>query len=128
MPDKKIDPNDLFGQMLAQWENLSNDMANTVMGSPAFGQGQNAALTASLKIRETMHEQMSRFLEASNMPSREEISDLRAAVAKLDAKLDRIERKIDAGAAANGPAPQPAKSPPRTRKPRSASKDGAKDG
>ena len=128
MPDKKIDPNDLFGQMLAQWENLSNDMANTVMGSPAFGQGQNAALTASLKIRETMHEQMSRFLEASNMPSREEISELRAAVAKLDAKLDRIERKIDAGAAANGSAPHPAKSPPRTRKPRSASKDGATDG
>lgn len=128
MPDKKIDPNDLFGQMLAQWENLSNDMANTVMGSPAFGQGQNAALSASLKIRETMHEQMSRFLEASNMPSREEVTELRAAVAKLDAKLDRIERKIDASAGVSAPAAPPPKSPPRTRKPRSASRSGTDDG
>ena len=121
MSDKMTDPNAMFGQMLSQWESVSNDIANTMMGTSAFGQGQNAALTASLKIRETMHEQMSRFLEVTNMPSREDIVELRAAVAKLDAKLDRIERKLDASGS-------PTKSPPRTRKPKSAAKPGSKDG
>lgn len=125
MADKKTDPNDLFGQMLGQWESLSNQIANSVMGTPQFGQGQNAAMTASLKIRETMHEQMTRFLEVANMPSREEIVELRAAVAKLDAKLDRIERKLDG--VAPPAATTPVKTPPRTRQPRS-SKASAKNG
>lgn len=127
MPDKNNDPNALFGQMLAQWESMSNDMANTMMGTSAFGQGQNAAMSASLKIREAMHEQMSRFLEATNMPSREEITELRSAVAKLDEKLDRIERKLDAGAS-RAAAPTPAKSPPRTRKPKSGGSGTSSDG
>ena len=128
MADKKTDPNDLFGQMLGQWEKATNEFANTVMGSQSFGQGQNAAMTASLKIRETMHEQMTRFLEVANMPSREDITELRAAVAKLDAKLDRIERKLDGAAPNAKPAAAPVKSPPRTRKPKTASKQGKKDG
>lgn len=128
MPDKKNDPNALFGQMLAQWESVSNDMANTMMGTSAFGQGQNAAMAASLKVREAMHEQMSRFLEATNMPSREEITELRAAVAKLDEKLDRIERKLDAGDTSTPSGQAPMKSPPRTRKPKSASGTAPKDG
>jgi ubiquinone biosynthesis protein UbiJ len=126
MAEKKTDPNDLFGQMLGQWESMSNQLANTVMGTPQFGQGQNAAMAATLKIRETMHEQMTRFLEVANMPSREDIVELRAAVAKLDAKLDRIELKLD-GAAPEVEKPAAAKTPPRTKRPASA-KQAAKDG
>lgn len=114
--DKKTSPNDIFGQMVGQWEELSNKMANSVMGTDQFGQGQNAAMTASLKIRETMHEQMSRFLETANMPSREDIVELREAVAKLHTKMDRIERKLDDVAKPAEPAPL--KGPPRTRKPK----------
>ena len=116
MPDKKTDPNALFGQMLAQWETVSNDIANTMMGTSVFGQGQNAAMTAS------------RFLEATNMPSREDIVELRAAVAKLDAKMDRIERMLVESSAPARESQRPAKSPPRTRKPRTTSKQAGKDG
>ena len=122
--ERKTDPNELFGQMLTQWENMANQMANTVMGTSQFGQGQNAAMTASLKIRETMHEQMSRFLEVANMPSREDITELREAVAKLDRKLDRIERKLDGGTGSGRTHDASPNGPPRTKRPASATKTG----
>ena len=128
MADKKNDPNDLFGQMLTQWETMANEMANNVMGTTPFGKGQGAAMSASLKIRETMHEQMTRFLEVANMPSREEITELRSAVAKLDAKLDRIELKLDQVASQNSPASAPPKGPPRTKRAKTASQKARKDG
>lgn len=115
--DQKGDINQLFGQMLTQWEDMSNQFANNLMSTPQFGKGQDAAMSVSLKLRETMHEQMTRFLEAANMPNREEISDLRAIVGKLDEKLDRIERKLDRLAGASGDAAPAPKGPPRTKKP-----------
>lgn len=118
MPESKTDPSELFAKMLTQWETMSNKMANTVMGTSEFGQGQGAAMTATLKLREAMHEQMTRFLEVANMPSREDMIELREAVAKLDAKMDRIERKLDmAGGDGNKSDAMPA-GPPRTKKPK----------
>lgn len=117
MSERKTDPNELFGQMLTQWETMSNKMANSIMGTSEFGQGQGAAMTATLKLREAMHEQMTRFLEVANMPSREDIIELREAVAKLDVKMDRIEGKLDmAGGAEKGDTVHAG--PPRTKKPK----------
>lgn len=115
--EKKGDINQLFGQMLTQWEDMSNEFANNFMSTPQFGKTQDAAMAMSLKLRETMHEQMTRFLEAANMPNREEIAELRGAVGKLDEKLDRIERRLEKLAGDSGAAAPPAKSPPRTKKP-----------
>ena len=128
MAEKKTDPNDVFGQMLTQWETMANDMANNVMGTSQFGQGQNAAMTASLKIRETMHEQMTRFLDVANMPSRDDLIELRDAVAKLDRKLDRIEARLDAGQIGTTAQPPVAKGPPRTKQPKRTAKGTAKNG
>jgi len=128
LADRKTDPNELFGQLLTQWETMSNQLANSVMGTASFGRGQNAAMTASLKIRETMHEQMTRFLEAANMPSREDISELRGAVAKLDARLDRIERKLDGAVPVAAKEAAPVKGPPRTKQPKAATKRTTKNG
>lgn len=114
MSQGKHDPAQLFGQMLTQWETMSNQFANSVMGTEQFGKTQGAAMAASLKLRETMHEQMSRFLEVVNLPSREAVTELREAVAKIDARLARIEAKLDgtSGVPATANA-----GPPRTRKP-----------
>lgn len=116
-PDKG-DINQLFGQMLTQWEEMSNQIANGFMSTPQFGQGQNAAMAASLKLREAMHEQMTRLLEAANMPTKDELAELRGAVGKLDQRLERIERKLEQMADAAGGAAAP-KGPPRTRQPAS---------
>ncbi|WP_284125516.1 hypothetical protein [Parerythrobacter aestuarii] len=115
--DQKGDINQLFGQMLTQWEDMSNQFANNFMSTPQFGKTQDAAMAMSLKLRETMHEQMTRFLEAANMPNRDEIAELRGAVGKLDEKLDRIERKLERLAKEDGGSVGPAKGPPRTKKP-----------
>lgn len=112
--DGKNDINQLFGQMLGQWEDMSNQFAQSVMRTPQFGQGQDAALAVSLKLRETMHEQMTRFLDAANMPTKHDLVELRGAVDKLDARLERIERALAAGTAGTA-AP---KGPPRTRRPK----------
>jgi polyhydroxyalkanoate synthesis regulator phasin len=112
--DGKNDINQMFGQMLTQWEDMSNQFAQSVMRTPQFGKGQDAALAMSLKLRETMHEQMTRFLDAANMPTKDDLVELRGAVDKLDVRLERIERAL-ADKGNGGPA---LNSPPRTRKPR----------
>lgn len=118
----KGDINQLFGQMLTQWEDMSNQLANNIMSTPQFGKGQDAAMAVSLKLRETMHEQMTRFLEAANMPTKDDLVELRGAVSKLDERLDRIERNLEAlTAKGDGSAPAP-KGPPRTRKPKPKAK------
>lgn len=120
----KNDINQMFGQMLAQWEDMSNQLANTVMSTPQFGKGQDAAMAVSLKLRETMHEQMTRFLEAANMPTKDDIVELRGAVGKLDQRLDQIEHHLQALGASDTGAKPASKGPPRTRKPKAKTADG----
>ena len=123
----KGDINQLFGQMLTQWEEMANQVANSVMSTPQFGKGQDAALAVSLKLRETMHEQMTRFLDAANMPTKDDLVELRGAVGKLDERLDRMERGLEALAGEHRKTVAPAaKSPPRTRKPQPKLKSKAK--
>jgi len=129
---KKTDPNEIFGQMLSQWETASNDLANRFMGSGEFSKGMSAATTLSLKLRETMHEQMTRFLEAANMPNRDEVTELTRMVAALGDQLRQVEAKIDRLAGTNTAAPvRNVKRPSRTKRPpakAASSKTGKKDG
>ena len=127
--NEKGDINQLFGQMLTQWEDMSNQIANNLMSTPQFGKGQDAALAMSLKVRETMHEQMTRFLEAANMPTKDDLVELRGAVGKLDERLDRIERNLEALSTKSGKRTSSApKGPPRTRKPKAKTKAKSADG
>ncbi|MEM1051092.1 MAG: poly(R)-hydroxyalkanoic acid synthase subunit PhaE [Pseudomonadota bacterium] len=116
------DINLLFGQWLSQWEDLTNSMANTLMRTDQYGKGQNAALNTTLAMRKSVQKQMARLLEASNMPSREEVSELHGAVGKMDQRLARVEQLLEQlveaqiGEAATKD-PVRFQMPPRTRKP-----------
>lgn len=111
------DPADLFREMLGHWERTSNEIVGKMLQTSEFSRGMNNATTLSLKLQQTMHEQMTRFLAAANMPSREEVANLGAGLRALDERLARIEALLTA---ATGVSPTPARAtprPPRTKKP-----------
>lgn len=110
-----IDPVEAFGKLLSEWEKTSNDLANQMMGTDQFNQSMGSATSFSLKMREAMHEQMTRMLELSNMPSREEVSELTRLVSKIDQRLDRIERQLGSQSAEGARQARPR--PPRTKQP-----------
>jgi len=115
MADAK-DPADFFRDMLGQWERASNEIVGKMLQTSEFSRGMNNATTVSLKLQQTMHEQMTRFLAAANMPSREEVASLGAGMRALDERMARIEALLMAATGAKPAAPDRPK-PPRTRKP-----------
>ena len=112
MADAK-DPADLFREMLGHWERSSNEIVGKMLQSSEFSRSMNNATTVSLKLQQSMHEQMTRFLAALNMPSREEVTSLGAGLRAIEERLARIEARLAAPAAMAPDRPRP----PRTRKP-----------
>ena len=110
------DPGDMFRELLGQWERTSNEFVGKLLQTGEFSRGMNNATTLSLKLQQTMHEQMTRFLAAANMPSREEVANLGAGLRALDERMARIEALLTAATGAAPPARDTPR-PPRTRKP-----------
>lgn len=117
MADAK-DPADLFREMLGHWERTSNEVVGKMLQTSEFSRGMNNATTLTLKLQQTMHEQMTRFLAAANMPSREEVADLGAGIRAIDERLARIEAMLAQATGATPPERERPR-PPRTRKPAS---------
>ena len=115
MADMK-DPADMFRNMLTQWEQTSNDIVGKMLGSGEFSRGMNGATNVALKLQQSMQEQMTRFLAAANMPSREEVASLGAGMRALDERLARIEALL-VKATGTSPPVSDRPRPPRTRKP-----------
>ena len=115
MADAK-DPADFFRDMLGQWERASNEIVGKMLQTSEFSRGMINATTVSLKLQQAMHEQMTRFLAAANMPSREEVASLGAGMRAIDERLARIEAMLIAATGAKPAAPDRPR-PPRTRKP-----------
>jgi hypothetical protein len=116
MADAK-DPADLFREMLGHWERTSNELVGKMLQSSEFSRSMNNATTLSLKLQQTMHEQMTRFLAALNMPSREEVASLGAGLRAIDERLTRIEAMLAASTGASAAPARERPRPPRTRKP-----------
>lgn len=104
----KPDPGTFFREMLGQWEGIANQFGAELMKS--------GASTAGLKARDAAKEAMSRALEAANMPSREDMTDMTARMRGIEARLERIETLLEKLAGAAGPGGDRPK-PKRTKKP-----------
>lgn len=114
------DVNDLFGSVLGQWEELTNQFANSMMRTSEFSRGMNSATQVTLEFRKAMAEQMSRLLAVANLPSRAELIELHRAVNENTARLSRIESMLSKLLQAPGSSSRSASSPPRTKRPPSA--------
>lgn len=120
------DPAAFFRTMLGEWEKIANGVGGQVLKSADFARTMQGASGAAMNAQEAMKGVMERALAAANMPSRTELEDLSARLARIEGALFRLEGKIDAlGAAlvpvtsdaAGSAAAPPASRPSRNRKP-----------
>ena len=129
-PDAMFDPFRQWRDFLDQSEQRLNDQLNKLMVTPEYNQATQHYMQAFLGMQKAMHEGTQKYLEAMNLPSRDDIAALGTRLSVIEKRLASMERKMG-GVAAAAPAeekPQaPASRPRRTRKPASAAgKDGEK--
>ena len=124
MADKDKDPLAPWRDLLSQWEQNVNTMANRTMASDEYSSSMNGAMGATLKMQETMRQFMATYLASANLPSRTEVLGIAERIGGVEARLDRIaallerlaeQRPGEAAAPATPPQPRPprTKSPPR---------------
>ena len=110
------DPSAFFRQMLGQWEQFANSVGGDVLKSGEFARTMHGATAATMQAQEAIKCVMERTLAAANMPSREEVADLSARLARVEASLERIEAGI-AALAGGPPTRNDRPRPSRTRTP-----------
>ena len=124
MPDKENDPLAVWRDLLSQWEQNVNAIANRTMGSDEYSSSMNGAMAATLKLQETMRQFMATYLASANLPSRTEVLAIAERLGGVETRLDRMTALLErlamprsGEAAATEP---PRQRPPRTKKPPSA--------
>ena len=108
------DPGAFFRELLGQWEAMANQFGGDLMKSGEFARALQGASAASMKAQSATHQIMDRALAAANMPSRSEVEDISARLARIEESVGRIEALMMAQA---GIAPPERPRPKRTRKP-----------
>lgn len=119
------DPAAFFRTMLGEWEKIANGVGGQVLKSTDFARTMQGASGAAMNAQEAMKGVMERALAAANMPSRTELEDLSARLARIEGALFRLEGKIDAlgtsgpatSDAPGAPAGSAGSRPSRNRKP-----------
>ncbi len=123
--EKSPDPAAAFRQMMSQWEQGFNKLANDTMGSEAFSQTMHKFTNVPLGLQNQLGDIIGKYLTALNLPSRTEMVNIAERIQAMEATLARIESKLGgapaapAGVAAveSTPDADPAARPPRTKKP-----------
>ncbi len=114
MTTSPSDPGAFFRDMLGQWEQMANQFGGEAMKSGEFARVMQGANAASMKAQAATHQMMDRALAAANMPSRSEVEDISARLARIEESIARIEALVMAQA---GISPPERPKPKRTRKP-----------
>ena len=107
------DPAAFFRQMLGEWETLANGFGGEAMKSEEWSRAMHGASATTTTMQATLKGVMERALAAANMPSRTELEDVSARLARIEASLARVEASIGAATPVAPPRPKPE----RTRKP-----------
>ena len=102
--------------MLGEWEKMANSFGGEAMKSEEWARAMHGASAATTNMQATLKGVMERALAAANMPSRTELEDVSARLARIEASLFRIESTLTQAKPAAPTRPKPA----RTRKPPTA--------
>lgn len=103
-----------FRSILGEWEKATNSAGDQTLKSEEFARMLGGATAATSTAQEALRGVMERALAAANMPSRAEIEDISARLARIEGALFRMEAKLAELAPADKPAPV---GPTRNRKP-----------
>ncbi|WP_375429177.1 hypothetical protein [uncultured Sphingomonas sp.] len=90
------DPTALFRTMIGEWEKLTNSLGGQMGTTDEVARLIGGASSAGAQAQAAIHGLMERALAAANMPSRGEVEDLSARLARIEGALFRMEAKIDA--------------------------------
>lgn len=116
------DPMAMWRDWVATSERQWNAFLNNAMATDEFSQAMGRFMDVYLGMQKNMNEVMGKYLQAANLPTRDDVLGLGERLTALEDRLIRMETLLVAMAAANAPAAEaPAKPrPPRTRKPAKA--------
>lgn len=114
MSDKNpMDPFAMWRDMLGQWEKGMNAAANKTMASGDFSREMNRVLGASLQMKKARKELLTRYFDALNLPTKD---DLNALGERLQAMEEQIVRVADAVERMAGREPEKIGGPVRVRR------------
>ncbi len=121
MADDKptFDPSAQFQEYVTQWERSVDQFFNQLMGNEQFSQSMNQAQNLQLEFQKNFKETMATQLTGMNMPSRDDVLQIGEDIRVLDARIGRIEDKLDRLLVSDkgSSATSKSKGPPRTKKP-----------
>jgi Poly(R)-hydroxyalkanoic acid synthase subunit (PHA_synth_III_E) len=110
------DPAAFFRDMLGEWEKMANSVGGGLAKSDEFARAMHNATAAQMNTQSALNETMAKALAAANMPSKAEIEDLSARLARVEASLGRIETLLGgAGDKPKRPKPSRGRKPPEKR-------------
>jgi polyhydroxyalkanoic acid synthase PhaR subunit len=88
--ERPNDPLELWRQVYAANERAWNAAIERSMANPAFAEAQGKLLETFLNVQKTFREQVRTYLEAVNVPSREDIARLGELIVGLEEKVDQV--------------------------------------
>lgn len=90
------DPMQFWREFYAQSEASWGKVLEQNMGSEAYSAMLGQTLEAYATLHTTLRENMNRYLETMNLPSREDFARVAAQVVALEVKIDAADEKLDA--------------------------------
>ena len=84
------DPFELWRQVYAANERAWKAALERTMGSPAFAEAQGKLMDSWLNAQRLLRDQTRSYLEAANVPTREDISRLGELIIGLEEKVDQM--------------------------------------
>jgi polyhydroxyalkanoic acid synthase PhaR subunit len=88
------DPFVLWRQIYEANERAWSTALERAMNSPAFAETQGKVLETFLQAQRAVRDQMRSYLEAVNVPTREDIARLGELIVGLEEKVDRLEDRL----------------------------------
>src|ERR1700736_940459 len=110
------DPFELWKQIYEANERAWNGALEQAMATPAFAESQGKFMEAWLNGQQTLRHQMRAYLEALNVPTREDMARLGELIVGLEEKIDQLGDRFATVEAAMGrarTAPLDKQPPPR---------------
>ncbi len=95
-PPSATDPFELWRQIYEANERAWNAALERAMSTPSFAEAQGKMLETILSAQKAARDNMRQYLEALNVPTREDISRLGELIVGLEEKVDQLDDRLSA--------------------------------
>lgn len=92
---RPTDPFELWKQVYEANEQAWNSALERMIGTPSFAEAQGKLLDTFLSAQRALREQTRSYLEAMNVPTREDIARLGELIVGLEEKIDSLTDRME---------------------------------